>query len=449
MGAQIHGETEIVLKNVKTGLVERIRSENTFQGSFIAKFLHGALDNQPSRNTYDSSGFRAAPWKATIGGLLLFRDGITEGEEFMPAGNIMVGKGSIDVSNSGNPSELGSYNAVESSQSASAITQVYDFTTNQANGEIGCVCLTSKEGGFVGYGNGSNTWTSLTRSALGQMYGNSSFDTISAGAVGEIATDGKRYAFIYDSSAQTITVRKYRTNGITNGSVFAGLYSESVHDVSGFPQIARGGGIVQYCGSNVFRMIPQADYTVAAGGTIDYLEYNATTDTLTAEQIVNSSGKTIRITTTSYYGHVYGFTKDGRFIAANNNGFSGGGAPIIIDITTGITIFDGASSPIASTGIGGGIFQITDGLYYTTIGGYGVIIDTVNGTMKPVDSGITSSWKLTNSEDGYFQGSNIMSAYLAPLLKNPLYLATINNLQTAVTKTAAQTMKVTYTLTEV
>ena len=34
------------------------------------------------------------------------------------------------------------------------------------------------------------------------------------------------------------------------------------------------------------------------------------------------------------------------------------------------------------------------------------------------------------------------------LVKNPLYLATINNLGTPVTKTAAQTMKVTYTLTE-
>lgn len=33
-------------------------------------------------------------------------------------------------------------------------------------------------------------------------------------------------------------------------------------------------------------------------------------------------------------------------------------------------------------------------------------------------------------------------------LLNPLYLATINNLNSPVTKTAAQTMKVTYTLTE-
>jgi len=34
------------------------------------------------------------------------------------------------------------------------------------------------------------------------------------------------------------------------------------------------------------------------------------------------------------------------------------------------------------------------------------------------------------------------------LANNPLYLATINNLETPVQKTAAQTMKVTYTLTE-
>ena len=33
----IHGVTEIVLKNVKTGLVEKIVSENTFQSAVLAK----------------------------------------------------------------------------------------------------------------------------------------------------------------------------------------------------------------------------------------------------------------------------------------------------------------------------------------------------------------------------------------------------------------------------
>lgn len=440
----IHGETEIVLKNVKTGLVERIHSENTFQGGMIAKYLHGGLDTRPTFQTYDNNAFTIAPWKALVGGVLLFRDSIEAGNQFMPAGNIMVAKGAIDIANSGDPSEMGSYNSVESSATANAITQVYDFATNQGNGQIGCVCLTSKEGGFVGYGNGSYTRTSMSTYPLGRFY-NSSAPQISTGAIGTLAADGKRYSFHYDNGIMTI--RKYRTCGTATGSVFSGLYTEHPHDVSSFPETFRG-GVVFYCGNNIFRLIPQNDYTVAAGGTINYIEYNAATDTLEIKSLLNSYNATLRISSTSYYGNVLGFTKDGRLAAWKNTGFSGGGAPVLIDIATGTVVFDGSDSPIYNTGGLSGIMEINPNLYYLNWNGAGVILDVLNETIKPVDSYSTGT--ITNGEAGYFQKCvTSESSYLAAGFSNPLYLATINNLQTPVTKTSAQTMKVTYTLTEV
>ena len=46
-------------------------------------------------------------------------------------------------------------------------------------------------------------------------------------------------------------------------------------------------------------------------------------------------------------------------------------------------------------------------------------------------------------DDGMFK-----SNYYGQIYSNPLYLATINNLQSAVTKSPSQTMKVTYTLSQ-
>ena len=96
----IHGETEIVLKNVKTGLVERHHSENTFQGTVLANFLKssGMFDNSAFQNYDFNASTNASPggntagqlWAKLVGGLYLFRDAITEGTRNMPAGKNLL-----------------------------------------------------------------------------------------------------------------------------------------------------------------------------------------------------------------------------------------------------------------------------------------------------------------------------------------------------------------------
>ena len=172
---RIHGETEIVLKNVKTGLVERIRSENTFQGQFIAKYLRNVTGQTLNVSNEQSNDQTLWPlWKNVVGGLFLFRDQIEEGTQYMPAGNVMIGAGIHGFTHSGSPTEWGSFNATESSAGLSGITQVYDFTTDQANGEIGCVCLTSKQGARIGYGQNGETY--MTRYNMGPQRGTYRWD---------------------------------------------------------------------------------------------------------------------------------------------------------------------------------------------------------------------------------------------------------------------------------
>ena len=83
----IHGVTEIVLKNVKTGLVEKIVSENTFQSAVLAK----QFPSNPwlRQNPYNNDAWANNPLVEMAGGLLLFRDAIQIGSYYPNAGNIL------------------------------------------------------------------------------------------------------------------------------------------------------------------------------------------------------------------------------------------------------------------------------------------------------------------------------------------------------------------------
>ena len=459
----MHGHTKIELKNVRTGLKETIEHDNTFQGAFIAKFLHESLDT-PEKNVYSNNAGATAPWKAIAGGLLLFKNSITEGTGFMPAGNVMVGKGAVDVVNADVPTELGSYNSVESAATASSIMNVWDFNTAQANGQIGCVCLTSQEGGIVGYGNTSGAVSASQYSAnLGYKY--KSTDTRTIGALGLMAENGKRYAFNYVASSGTLTIQEYRTCGIATGSVFAGLAKTYTHDLSGesaWMAYATSNDLFAcYCGNNIIRFLP-ASKTVASGASLMYLEYDCSTHTVTVKTLTNQYSETLTASGSSYNNDWGGFTADGKFMFYKTSGTF---APIIANLSTGVIEFDGTSAltALSATHSAKGIVSIGAGLYIISISISGstklAIIDMTNETIKPIDSNglrnsgggyYSHSAQSTSLVNGYYQmGQTTNLGQQSPIAQMPFYLATINNLQSAVTKTAAQTMKVTYTLTEV
>lgn len=433
----IHGHTTIELRS-KHGLVERYESDNTFQGSMIANYMKGSDDTPYTTPIFVSQN--DAPWKKIVGGLLLFRDAITEGSQFMPAGNRMIGKGCADISNTSNPPELGSYNAVESSGTASALTQVYDFATNQANGQISCVCLTSQEGGLVGYGNASGTqYSSLAY--FGQKYG--SIGDANIPITGQLADDGCRYTF--SKTSDTLTVTKTKTCGITLGSALAGLSNTYTHDISAFQTIYKNNAWrCFYCGNNIFRFLPRDEYTIAAGGTIYYVEYNADTNTLTEKSFTNIETTPVTTGTSSYNDRSGGFTNDGKLIAAT--GSSGQYHVVIIDLETSVGVVD-YISPNTAQSVDVSPVYINNGLYLVYDGTL-KMVDITNATEYPVDS--SYAYTRGYAPNGKLQGWLVSgSNQRTKIWSNPLYLATINNLETPVTKDASKTMKVTYTLTEV
>lgn len=88
------------------------------------------------------------------GGLLLFEDEVDEdADNIWPRnGNKVIGQAGSG-SYSGANLKAGSYNETESGPVENGYRHVWDFTTNQANGQISCACLTTRSGGILGNGN--------------------------------------------------------------------------------------------------------------------------------------------------------------------------------------------------------------------------------------------------------------------------------------------------------
>lgn len=159
---KLHGHTQILLRSVKTGKVERIEHDNMFtDGIDHALKSFGVYNSSPLGNYYIRPN---SIWSYLVGGIFLFDKPLSTSpmSKYMPAGSKMTANGSYGVSNSSNPTELGSYNGTESVISDGSISFVYDWGTSQGNGEISSVALTTRDGGVIGYGNNSGG-TGITR----------------------------------------------------------------------------------------------------------------------------------------------------------------------------------------------------------------------------------------------------------------------------------------------
>lgn len=158
------GQTIIELKDVNTGKIERYIDNNMMTEAIEDIFKTRGL---MVRNSFTQTNLV----KACLGGILLFDDELIENTSnvFPPTDVNMVGNAAMDIVSTDSVIEMGSYNSNESGwQQDGSFLAVYDFLTSQANGTIACVCLTSDLGGYIGFGNGiSNARKSTARNIYG------------------------------------------------------------------------------------------------------------------------------------------------------------------------------------------------------------------------------------------------------------------------------------------
>ena len=474
----LKGKTTFELTDVNTGEVEVIEDSNMITNGlqeFLTTYGYFGCDILNTDTIRNNS-----LWVNLLGGLFLFDTALDEdvNNTFMPAGVKMIGNGSKDISNSGAVTELGSYNTTESGlQSDGSIKLVYEFNTAQANGTIACACLTSKIGGYIGMGN-INHWYYNASYVLSEFLsdGNHICQSNIAGAGNDKShilypvysenaiyftnpyniNYSSAYASQHWSKTKKIQILKVRA-GFTGVSIKDRKYLDKViatYDVD-IPQ-----EILDYMGTstnyitisrdserNVYVIFNKSSNAILKAGAFCWIMKIDKDMQATAYKFTNNVGKSSELD--------YSYTTfDGDYLWAYAYN-----SPYYL---YGIKYSD--STQIIETGINKGskyrLYTIGKNLiginsesdsnnYYAPS-----IYDVVNRTHRRVNGNIGNDkyilvpfsdkkgiYLLIDNNAGGGRPCNLR------VMKDPRYLATINNLSEPVVKTSSKTMKVTYTLT--
>lgn len=416
---ELHGHTIIELKNVKTGKRERIEHDNTFTDG-ISNYLlsSGVFNNSP----FATSTWREVNrYRSLTGGIFLFDKTINSVNgvypTIMPAGTKMTANGSYGVSNSSSVTEMGSYNDSESSFNSSSLSFVYDWSTSQGNGTINSICLTSDTGGYIGYGNSSSNIASTTKKDLFENQTSNSPTVSGDRVVSTIKGNNRYYVTNSMSISETLTYTK-KSENISQVS----LFDLSETKTTTIPSSVTGTRCKEGA-SGTFCVYPSS-LSLNRENTIGI--FDCETETWSTE-IIPQLGYSVLFTPYFFDGGVYFYNS-----------------------ATKVLYFYGENSG-HSADLGSRIIPISDSLI---LGTNGYIYDAENETLYPCNMNEIS---ITNA-DGFSSfpnnrifstryASSNLSNYIA-MYRNPLYLATVNNLESEITKTSSNTMKVTYTITK-
>ena len=148
----IHGHTKIELTNQTTGEVEVVEKDNLVTNAVAQVFtsFNGGANLRTANANGEYTGWELP--ESLYGGLLLYDRALGSDPDtvFAPPEARLVGTGVPRMSNTGNGVLRGSYNKIESNIDVKngVVTFVYDFATSQANGVIASVCLTHRYGGY-------------------------------------------------------------------------------------------------------------------------------------------------------------------------------------------------------------------------------------------------------------------------------------------------------------
>lgn len=462
---KLKGTMVMELTDVNTSEVETITEEN-----MVTNAVNNILGLNPMGVFYAATGEYddAVLWNESllpicpnmIGGILLFSSTLAENADNIYAGsdNLPVAYASNNV-NSTSSTARGSLNPTESKALDNGYKFVWEFTPSQGNGTIAAVALTSALGGQNGYG-----------SLVGDA---SAFLLLKAADIGEMAKARQMVLFeavevdfennlLYSITAadSSVIVRKIRIPIFTIGlneklddSTYRVLEehtvtTETFHflgDYTSYGEFMDGKDGYWYGFSNVGNSSGSATMVWIKISKEDYsfTEGQWTLSNAKLMDVGNRDGNTtypervVKCCVRSGFLYVPAYNKKG--IYKINIANSSDVTLISFDFTSKWKpLCDSGSCEVYMTLIGdlivAGDFQVTAD-------------DTVIHTQGSV--------RLNDAATPLFQykhfllgwGGSYGSEYRNMYLLTP-YLASVNNLSSAVVKTVDKTMKITYTLTE-
>ncbi len=464
---QLIGKTEITLTDVKTGKVDVIDDEN-----MITNAISRVFDNNIEGMFFNIDGERGTNWAGSLlpicgyalGGILLYTDPLEENENniYAPSINPCVGYANMEVNSTANVMR-GSLNVAESEKIENGYKYVWDFATSQANGTISAVALTHRNGG-IGY------WGDLHRTSsklLEMKNGNTSISGEIASRyidVVEVNFDENYFYSISMDTSNQVLIKKIRKSFRKLGLNFSltedgdELLEMTTLTPSVFlkPSASTSYGYFDFFGGeDGYWYGFLAPSNSSGNATIKWIkiqksDYSYTEGSWTLSNArINQIGYHVNYATSPNryvesvmrggYLYVMNYDKTGMYkINANNSAD-------ITEISFGFT-----SNMYANTQYDGRtyIFRLADIIFGSDfmILEDDRVVKTING--NPLTSCCTPVFQY--GPYGITFGRNSSGSYTVykGLWLITPYLATINNLATAVIKTADKTMKITYTITE-
>lgn len=437
----LHGKSTIRLFDADTGRErERVQNDNIITNA-ISKIL-----NPPLEYSYKTGWLKIANTISPIqtvgmGGILIWGDNITEDANIVvpPAGITPIGHAGSEYTGT-NPAR-GSYNAAESGAIEGGYRHVWDFATDRANGTIKCLSLTSKQGGNSGLMVGSD---SISDFAALENVTEISQGVNSRKILGEISHD--RWAVLNLSNGNLEYYSNFDSSKIGISTTY-GSTTRQVGVISpGFTDFASMNSGIDSVTDDAILWL-----ALKKNGRNVWL---ASVNLLTGEKL---SEATIQLAAANGYNsdfYVSGVTPDYLYVIAQstnppNSQYS---YRMLRYDHGGVYIGEATPDYLSSNYTSG--FQLNGGfwLYYGDNYNYVRVepICSVFPKIRTYNSGTyTPMYSYRDSAPLYVAYTSGGSLYLRSNLQlfYP-YLASINNLAKPVTKTPAQTMKITYEITE-
>ena len=455
---KLKGHTKIELTDVHTGKKEVIEHDNMITTGLQSYFRTLGVANN---TIFTIDGVRLAPtWKTVLGGIYLFDTALPTDAKYMPAGTAMIANGYLNGTNAANPTELGTYNQIESHSSQNEIVLVYDWNTSQGNGTIAAVSLGTITGGYIGYGNGTSKTALSTKKALGDQqqvkenwYNRQNvFNWFGV----NVYADNHVYmtkALNVASGSNTVEIDKYNYS-VKKIDIFSSSNEEATSEILETITLTLPDTLTEEYRfvsagklDNCILLVPYSQ--IAANSAKKIYILDVVNKTVTAYTFTNNTGAAIH----AEYGIKF-FLLDDTYalvITGNYNGtaykVNYTNSAVIGEATkNGVSFLTSERIMLPDVAITDSLFVIANTTYLYDMNKNEFL--PTNGTLASTGRNTNGMWKYCNADDFLMKQYETSSKWaVAAAIKNPLRLMTINNLDTPVEKTASKTMKVTYTIT--
>lgn len=438
---KIKGHTEIQIRDAKSGqMVQHTHDDNMVTNGLSEYFKnHGVLNATPF-----ITNVRQNMITELLGGILLFNDTLNAqaSNTHLADGIKMTANAAYGTLHTGDPTELGSYDGNESGwQDADHTTYrfVYNWTEAQGNGVIKSAALTSRVHGIVGEGN----FTSGTALSTGQ---NPLENTGYAGFGGMskpvyAVKNNTMYACSIDTTAQEFTIYKAHVSDTEVAINDAGRIEDTLwEEVETFANPSSTQTLRDNAVS--FAVFKQNSVTLLFHTSMGLMVVvlNSAMDTISSYADITETAT--QISELWNYIAFLDSTASNILCARDQNS---GRTFYKIDISNPV-------NTVEMTKIGDSRFNVPMFSVGKRHYGNNYIYDETLDKFIITNAGTDGGDGNVVCGDTYKDNHSIIvnpTRYYSEIRagRNNSYIATINNLQNAVTKDSSQTMKVIYTLT--